>query len=81
LERRGERLSGGRTGELKESIHIFHPVGVLGEGGFDKVVLAQKGALDGSGQLFAIKMLKKVHIINCCNVSFTTTEKQSLPHF
>jgi serine/threonine protein kinase len=66
------------TGEPKVSIHSFHPVRVLGEGGFGKVLLAKKAALDGSEQLVAIKMLKKAHIINCCNVSSTITEKQSL---
>jgi serine/threonine protein kinase len=53
----------------------------LGEGGFGKVVLAKEEGLDGSDQLFAIEMLKKAHIINRCNVSFTITGKQSLPHF
>jgi len=78
---RSERESGGRTGEPEVCIHSFHPVRVLGEGGFGKVVLAKKEEMDGSDQLFAIEMLKEAHMINRCNVSFTITEKQSLPHF
>jgi novel protein kinase C epsilon type len=60
------------------SIHSFHPVRVLGERGFGKVVLAKKPAVDGSDQLFTIKALKKARIIDRCNVSSTVTEKQCL---
>ena len=67
-----------RSGEVKVSIHSFHPVRVLGEGGFGKVILAKKPAVDGTHQLFAVKVLKKAGIIDRCNVPSVITEKQCL---
>jgi len=66
------------SGEPKVSIHTFHPIRVLGEGGFGKVILAKKRDVDGPHQHFAIKVLKKANIIDECNVSSTVTEKQCL---
>jgi hypothetical protein len=43
----------------------------LGEGGFGKVVLVRKKAPDGSGQHFAMKVMKKSHINNGGNMSYT----------
>jgi novel protein kinase C epsilon type len=67
-----------RSGEPKVSIHSFHPVRVLGEGSFGKVILAKKPSVDGPDQLFAVKVLKKAHIIDQCNVPSAVTEKQCL---
>jgi hypothetical protein len=50
----------------------------LGQGGFGIVVVAKMKASDGSDQRFAIKVTKKSHIIGCCNVSSTVTEKEAL---
>jgi hypothetical protein len=47
------------TEELKLSIHSFHPVRVLGEGGFGRAVPARNTAVDGPDQLVAVKVLKK----------------------
>jgi novel protein kinase C epsilon type len=67
-----------KSGEPKLSIHSFQPVRVLGKGGFGKVILAKKPSVDGSDQLFAVKVLEKACIINRRNVSLTVTEKQCL---
>jgi serine/threonine protein kinase len=64
--------------DLKVSIHNFHLVRVLGEGGFGKVLLAKNTAVDGPNQMVAIKVLKKARIINNCHMSSTITEKQCL---
>jgi novel protein kinase C epsilon type len=56
----------------------FHPFRVLGEGGFGKVLLAKKKSLDGARELYALKMLKKTHVVSDSNVSFMTTEKEVL---
>jgi hypothetical protein len=74
----GQTETSGRTGQLKVSIDSFIPVRILGERGFGKVVLAKMKASDGSDQRFAIKVMKKSHIISCCNVSSTVTEKEAL---
>jgi hypothetical protein len=42
------------------------------------VVLVKKKASDGSDQRFAIKVMKKSHIINCSSVSYTIAEKEAL---
>ena len=42
------------------------------------MVLVKMIASDGSDQRFAIKVMKKSHIISCCNVSSTVTEKEAL---
>ena len=46
----------------RPSVHCFDPIRVLGEGGFGKVVLARQKALNGRGQLLAIKAVRKDHI-------------------
>jgi novel protein kinase C epsilon type len=52
----------------------FDPIRVLGEGGFGKVLLAEKKSLDGARELYAVKMLKKTHV----SASNVTTEKEVL---
>jgi len=59
----------------KVSFEGFHPVRILGEGGFRKMILAKKKATD---QRFAVKFMKKCHIISCCSVSYTIIEKEAL---
>jgi hypothetical protein len=43
-----------------------------------EIYLAKMKATNGSDQRFAIKVMKKSHIISCCNVSSTVTEKEAL---
>jgi novel protein kinase C epsilon type len=50
----------------------------LGEGGFGKVLLVKKKALEAPEQRFAMKVLKKSHIISCCSVAYTIAEKEAL---
>jgi len=42
------------------------------------VVLVKKKASDGTDQRLAVKVLKKSHIISCCSVTYTVTEKKAL---
>jgi len=42
------------------------------------VILVKKKPSDGSDQRFAINVLKKSHIISCCSVTYTVTEKEAL---
>ena len=57
---------------------IFTRLEFLGEGGFGKVILAKKKSSDGREQRFAIKVLKKSHIVSCCSVTYVVTEKEAL---
>jgi hypothetical protein len=41
-------------------------------------VLAKKESPDGSSQLYVFKILKKTEVIDDCNVSFITTEKDAV---
>jgi len=74
----GQTETSGRTAQPKVSIDSFHPIRILGEGGFGKVILVKKKASDGTNQRFAIKVLKKSHIISCCSVTYTVTENEAL---
>jgi len=67
-----------RTSQPKISIDNFHPIRILGEGRFGKVILVKKKPSDGLDQHFAIKGLKKSHIISCCSVTYTVAEKEAL---
>jgi len=42
------------------------------------VILVKKKASDGSDQRFALKAMKKCHIISCCSVTYAVTEKEAL---
>jgi len=42
------------------------------------VILVKKKASDESDQRFAIKVLKKSHIIDCCSVTYAVTEEEAL---
>jgi len=42
------------------------------------VILVKKKPSDGSDQCFAIKVLKKSHIVSCCSVTYTVAEKKAL---
>jgi serine/threonine protein kinase len=65
------------SGHLRENpLDSFHPVRVLGQGAFGKVVLAKKKAPDGSEQLFAIKALIQTNLIDDLNRAFIFIEKQ-----
>jgi len=68
----------GRTAQPKVHIDNFHPIRILGEGGFGKAILVKKKPSEGSDQRFAIKVLKKSHIISCCSLNQTVTEKKAL---
>ena len=50
----------------------------MGEGGFGKVILVKKKASDGTDQRFAMKVMKKSHVVSCCSVTYTVTEKEAL---
>jgi hypothetical protein len=49
----------------------------LVEGGFAKVILVKKKTSDGCDQHFALKAMKKSHIISCSSVSYSIAEKQA----
>jgi len=42
------------------------------------VILVKKKASDGTDQRFAMKVMKKSHIVSCCSVTYTVTEKEAL---
>jgi len=42
------------------------------------VLLVKKKLSDGSDRRFAMKVLKKSHIISRCSVTYTVTEKEAL---
>jgi novel protein kinase C epsilon type len=50
----------------------------LGEGGFGKVILVKKKASGAADYCFAVKVMKKSHIISCCSVTYTISEKEAL---
>jgi serine/threonine protein kinase len=66
-------ISGHLCGNRLDS---FHPVRVLGLGGFGKVVLAKKKAPEGSEQLFAIKALMQTNFIDDLLGAFIFIEKE-----
>jgi len=57
----GQIETSGRTVQPKVSMDSFHPIRILGEGGFGKVLLVKKKGSDESDQRFAVKVLKKSH--------------------
>jgi serine/threonine protein kinase len=66
------------TAPPKVYVDSFNPIGILGEGKFGKVILVKKKASNEYDQRFAMKALKKSHIINCCSVTYTVTEEEAL---
>jgi len=42
------------------------------------VILVKKKTSVGNDQRFAMKVLKKSHIMSCCSVTYTISEKQVL---
>ena len=72
----GQTETSGRTVGPKISLDSFHPIRILGEGGFGRVMLVKK--TDGSEQRFAMKAIKKSFIISCCSSSYTISEKEAL---
>ena len=66
------------TAEPKVCLDNFHPIRILGEGGFGKVLLAKKKRSDGCDQHFAIKALKKANIMSLGSVKYVVTEKEAL---
>ena len=59
---------------LKLSIDSFHPIRLLGEGGFGKVILVKKKVSDRTDHRFAFKVMKKSR----CSVSYNVSEKEAL---
>ena len=66
------------TAQPKVCLDNFHPIRILGEGGFGKVILAMKKRSDGCDQHFATKVLKKANIESLGSVTYTMTEKEAL---
>jgi len=65
--------------EEKPSVDMFFPVlRVLGKGSFGKVVLVQKRTGVDSGSLFALKILRKQHLLKKRQVERTKTERKVL---
>ena len=63
----------------KPDVQMFLPIlRVLGKGSFGKVVLVQKQEGIECGQLFAMKILKKTHLLKRRQVERTRTERQVL---
>ena len=46
----GQTETSGRTAQPKVSIDNFHPIRILGDGGFGKVILVKKKSSDGTDQ-------------------------------
>lgn len=60
----------------KPSVNMFMPMlRVLGKGSFGKVVLVQKREGKDRGQLFAMKILKKTHLVKRRQIERTRTER------
>ena len=66
------------TAQPKACLDNFHPVRILGEGGFGKVILAKKNRSDGCDQHFALKVLKKANIMSSGSLKYAVTEKEAL---
>jgi serum/glucocorticoid-regulated kinase 2 len=63
----------------KPDVEMFLPIlRVLGKGSFGKVVLVQKREGIECGQLFAMKILKKTHLLKRRQIERTRTERQVL---
>ena len=74
----GQMETCGGTAQPKISLDSFHPIRILGEGRFGRVLLVKKKGSDGSEQCFAKKAIKNSHIISCCSASYTVYEKEAL---
>ena len=61
----GQAETSGRTAEPKVSTDNFHPIRILGEGGFRKVILVKKKPSDGCDQRFAIIIIIIFIYWNC----------------
>ena len=42
------------------------------------MILVKKKSSDGTNQCFAIKVMKRSHIVSCCSATYTITEKEAL---
>jgi len=70
-----------RSGEItydKPDIDMFSQLRVLGKGSFGKVVLVQKQVGNEKGGLFAMKMLRKTHLLKRGQIERTRTERKVL---
>jgi len=66
----GSQCGIGRADDGKKSLHNFQFIRSFGESGFGTVFLTKRKLLGGPEQLYAIKALKKRHIIssNICEI-------------
>lgn len=63
----------------KPSISMFYPLlRVLGKGSFGKVVLVRKRVGHERGELFAMKILRKAHLVKRRQIERTKTERKVL---
>jgi len=63
----------------KPNVQMFMPMlRVLGKGSFGKVVLVQKRVGKERGQLFAMKILRKTHLVKRRQIERTRTERKVL---
>jgi hypothetical protein len=50
-------------------LESYHQITILSKGAFGKMVLAGRMAPDESTQIYALRVLKKTHIVSYCNIS------------
>jgi len=69
----------GQVANEKPSVEMFFPLlRVLGKGSFGKVVLVRKQAGQETGGLFAMKILRKAHLVKRKQIERTKTERKVL---
>mmetsp|Transcript_4505 Transcript_4505/g.6376 ORF Transcript_4505/g.6376 Transcript_4505/m.6376 type:complete len:701 (-) Transcript_4505:13-2115(-) len=62
----------------KPNVNMFFPLRVLGKGSFGKVMLVQKQRGEQIGHLFAMKVLRKTHLLKRKQIERTRTERKVL---
>lgn len=65
-------------GYSKPHLEMFSQLRVLGKGSFGKVILTQKQSGEEKGKLFAMKILRKTHLLKKQQISRTRTERKVL---
>lgn len=71
--------TGAQLSQDKPNVQMFLPLlRVLGKGSFGKVVLVQKQSGKERGSLFAMKILKKTHLVKRRQIERTRTERKVL---
>jgi hypothetical protein len=66
------------VGYSKPHLEMFSQLRVLGKGSFGKVILTQKQSGEEKGKLFAMKILRKTHLLKKQQISRTRTERKVL---